>query len=160
MEPTLPDEPRGRHDNLFADAPPNAGREETILYVQYQIATNAYRFISRCGAVSFITFPFFGVPFMAIRSVPSFFCRKRNSRVIQHRSPPRRRARRISAEGEGAKKCDHRSLSLSTRRLRGLGEREGERSHKSAIKRPIFGRPDLRGDRRKQGGRERARRGV
>ena len=34
MEPTLPDEPRGRHDNLFADAPPNAGREETILYVQ------------------------------------------------------------------------------------------------------------------------------
>ena len=48
----------------------------------------------------------------------------------------------------------------ATGRERERGERGRERSHKSAIKRPIFGRPDLRGDRRKQGRRERAGRGV
>lgn len=40
------------------------------------------------------------------------------------------------------------------------GREERERSHKSAIKRPIFGRSDLRSDRKKQGGRERVGRGV
>ena len=104
--------------------------EETILYVQC-ITTNAYLFISRYGAVLFIIFPFFGVPFTAIRSVPSSAGRETHASFNIVR-------RVVARVGRGvAKKCDHRSLSLSSPRRHALSRLR--RRERGVINLPLRG---------------------